>query len=74
MKQIIGVILVIIGIAYFALHGFHYTKQEKVLDIGPIEASAEEEKEVLPYSPVLGGAIILGGVALVILGSRRLMT
>jgi uncharacterized membrane protein YidH (DUF202 family) len=72
MRQTIGVFLIILGIAYFALRGFHYTSQEKVLDIGPIEASAPTEKQVLPYSPMIAGTVILGGVLLVVLGTKRL--
>ncbi|MEB3286820.1 MAG: hypothetical protein VKJ04_04900 [Vampirovibrionales bacterium] len=71
MKQILGVILIILGVVYFSLKGFQYTTQEKVLDIGPIEASAQQEKQVLPYSPVIGGAIILGGVVLLMLGVKQ---
>jgi hypothetical protein len=71
MKQIFGVLLVIAGIAYFAFGGFHYMGREKVLDVGPLEATAEKRKEVLPYSPALGGAIVIGGLLLVVAGSRR---
>ncbi|WP_373531056.1 DUF3185 domain-containing protein [Vampirovibrio sp.] len=71
MKQIIGIVLVIIGIAYFSFQGFRYTAQEKVLDIGPFEATKTSNQEFLPYSPLLGGAIIAGGVALFLAGFRR---
>lgn len=70
MKQILGVILVIVGIAYFAFQGFSYTSREKVLDIGPIEATANQQKDVLPYSPLVGSAIIGGGIVLLALGMR----
>lgn len=72
MRQTFGIILIILGIAYFTLRGFHYTSQEKVLDIGPIEASSQTEKQLLPYSPVLAGAVVLGGVVLLVLGTKRL--
>jgi hypothetical protein len=70
MKQIIGVLLVLVGIAYFVFQGFTYTTRETVLDIGPLHASAEREKELVPYSPVLGGAIVAGGVLLILLSKR----
>jgi len=71
MKQILGVILVIVGVAYFAFQGFTVTSREKVLDIGPIEATAEKQKDLLPYSPLLGVAIIGGGVVLLALGLKN---
>lgn len=70
MRQIFGIILIVIGVAYFTFHGFTYTSQEKVLDIGPIEASANTEKQLVPYSPLLGGVIIVGGLALFIVGFK----
>ena len=70
MRQITGVILIMLGIGYITLRGFHYTKNEKVLDIGPIEAHEPREKQLVPYDPILGGATILGGVILLVLGTR----
>lgn len=67
---IIGVILIVIGVVALAYGGFTYTKREKVLDIGPIEATAEKQKTV-PLPPILGGACLVGGILLVIVGSRK---
>ena len=71
MRQTIGVLLVIIGVAYFVFHGFSYTSREKLLDVGTIEATATSHKDIIPYTPVLGGAIIAGGVILFIAVIRR---
>jgi uncharacterized membrane protein len=67
---IIGIILIVIGVVALAYGGFTYTKREKVLDIGPIEATAEKEKTI-PLPPILGGACLVGGILLVIAGSRK---
>ncbi len=71
MRQVIGIILVIVGIAYFSFQGFSYTSREKVLDIGPIEATSTSHNEIIPFSPLLGGAIIAGGAVLFLAGFRR---
>lgn len=71
MRQTIGILLVIIGVAYFVFHGFSYTSREKMLDIGPIEATRTSHNEIIPYSPWLGGAIVAGGIILFIAGIRR---
>ena len=42
---IIGIILIVIGIIALAYGGFTYTKREKVLDLGPIQATAEKQKD-----------------------------
>jgi uncharacterized membrane protein len=66
---IVGIILIVIGIIALAYGGFTYTKHEKVLDLGPIQATAEH-KETVPFPPILGGLCLVGGVILVIVGNR----
>jgi hypothetical protein len=68
--KIVGVVLIVIGIIALAYGGISYTTREKVLDVGPIEATAERQKTI-PLPPLLGGLALAGGVALLIAGSRR---
>jgi Na+-transporting methylmalonyl-CoA/oxaloacetate decarboxylase gamma subunit len=42
---IIGVVLIVLSILSFAYQGITFTTREKVLDIGPIEATAESKKQ-----------------------------
>jgi hypothetical protein len=67
---IIGIILIVIGIITLIYGGITYTKREKVLDIGPIQATAEKQ-HTIPFPPVLGAICLAGGVVLVIVGSRQ---
>ena len=67
---IVGIILIIIGVIAFAVGGISYTKREKVIDAGPLQVSADREKTI-PLPPVLGGICLVGGIVLVIVGSRR---
>ena len=67
---IIGIVLIVIGIIALVYGGITYTKREKVLDLGPIQATAEKQKTI-PFSPVLGGICLVGGIVLVIVGSRN---
>ena len=68
--KIVGSVLIVIGIIALAYGGITYTTREKVLDLGPIEATAERQKTI-PLPPLLGGLALAGGVALLIVGSRR---
>jgi hypothetical protein len=68
--SIIGVILIIVGVIALASQGITYTKTEKVLDIGPIQATAQHKKTI-PISPIAGGAAVAAGVVLVIVGAKR---
>jgi uncharacterized membrane protein YidH (DUF202 family) len=67
--KLIGILLIVFGIAALAFGGFSYTKREKVLDLGPLQATTEEHKTV-PLSPIVGIAAVAGGIALVVAGSR----
>jgi uncharacterized membrane protein len=67
---IIGILLIIIGVIALAYGGFTYTKREKVIDAGPLQVSADKEKTV-PLPPILGGLCLVGGIVLVVAGSRR---
>jgi len=67
--KLIGVLLVVFGIVALVLGGITYTKREKVLDIGPITATAEHEKTI-PLSPIVGIASLAGGIVLILAGAR----
>jgi drug/metabolite transporter (DMT)-like permease len=67
---IIGILLIIVGVAGLAFGGFSFTRKEKVLDVGPIEASADK-KESLPVPPILGALAIVVGVVLLASSARR---
>jgi hypothetical protein len=67
---IVGVVLIIIGIVALAYQGITYTKTERVIDLGPLKVEAEK-KETIPLPPILGGAALVAGIILVVLGSRR---
>jgi len=67
---VVGVLLIIIGMVGLAYGGFFFTRKEKVLDVGPIEASADK-KESLPVPPILGALAIVGGVVLLASSARR---
>jgi hypothetical protein len=70
LTAIVGVVLVAIGIIALAYGGITYTRREKVLDIGPLEATTET-RERIPLPPVLGALALVGGVALLVVGVRR---
>jgi uncharacterized membrane protein YidH (DUF202 family) len=67
--KLIGVLLIVLGIVALVMGGIRYTTREKVLDIGPIEATADKHHEI-PLSPIVGIASVVGGIVLVVAGSR----
>ena len=65
-----GIFLIILGVLVFVYQGVTYTKREKILDIGPIQATRETRKTV-PLPPILGAVAIAGGIALMVKGHKR---
>jgi len=72
MKPIawVGVILIILGGLALVYQGFGYTHQEKVLDVGPIHATADEHERV-SIPPIFGGLALVGGIVLVIIAAKK---
>jgi hypothetical protein len=58
-----GIILIVIGLAIVVWGAFGFKTREKVIDIGPIHATKETSHNV-PYGPLAGAVIVIGGVAL----------
>lgn len=69
MGKSIGIILILLGIVLLVWTGFTYTKKEKVIDAGPIQISADQEKSV-NWPPYAGGIVLIAGV-IVFLGSKK---
>jgi len=72
MKPIVwvGILLIVFGGLALAYQGFSYTHQEKVLDLGPIHATAEKQEHV-SIPPILGGLALVGGIVLLVAGSKK---
>ena len=68
--KIAGIALIVIGLIALAYGGFSYTTREKVIDLGPLQASTETKKTV-PLPPIFGGVAVAAGIALLIAGQRR---
>jgi uncharacterized membrane protein YidH (DUF202 family) len=67
--KLIGMLLIAFGIVALLMGSIRYTTKEKILDVGPIEASRETHKQI-PLSPVVGIVAVAGGVALVVAGAK----
>jgi uncharacterized membrane protein YidH (DUF202 family) len=67
---LIGVILIILGIASLAYQGITYTRKETILNVGPIHAEAERE-HTIPLPPIIGITAVVGGIVLLVAGTRK---
>jgi len=68
--KIIGVILIIAGVAALLYGGFTYTTHKKAVDLGPVQVDKTEHHSV-PLPPLLGVVAIIGGGALFYFGAKE---
>jgi hypothetical protein len=68
--KLIGILLIVLGVVALAVGQIRYTDRDKVLDLGPLQAETVERKSI-PLSPIAGGAAVVAGIALVVIGAKR---
>ena len=70
LLTVVGIILILLGVVSLVSNGFSYKTREKVIDVGPIEATAEKDKRV-NIPPALGIIALAGGIVMVVAGGRK---
>lgn len=69
MGKSLGVTLIAIGLIMLVWSGFTYTKKEKIVDIGPVEITADKQESV-NWPPYVGAIAIVAG-AIIYVGAKR---
>lgn len=65
----IGIVIISVGAIMMLYTGFNYVTTEKVVDLGPIQINKEKQHSV-KWPSILGGIIIIGGIAIIALGKK----
>jgi len=68
--KIVGIVLIVAGVAALALGGFSFTKEPHRAEIGPIKLSVQE-KENVNIPSWLGLAAIVAGVVMLVVPTKR---
>jgi hypothetical protein len=68
--KILGVVLIVAGALGLAFGGIPYTRRDKVLDLGPLQATAERQEQIA-IPPVVSGVVLAAGVLLLLVPGRR---
>ena len=65
--KLIGIVLIILGLVGVIYGGISWTRKDTILDAGPLEISTTK-RESVPLPPIVGAALLVGGVVLVMKG------
>lgn len=68
--KMVGIILIVVGIAMIILRQVSFTTEKKVADLGPIELNKKEQKTVA-WPTYAGIAIALCGVVVLIAAGKK---
>jgi hypothetical protein len=69
-RRIIGLTLVALGMVILLWGGIFWTDRDTVVNTGALEVQRKTRKGVaLP--PIVGGVVLVGGIILVLIPSRR---
>jgi hypothetical protein len=68
-KQVIGTLLIVLGLVSLLWGGISWTREKTVIDLGPIEAKTQE-RETIPMPPIVGGLLLASGVILLVVRSK----
>ncbi len=67
---IIGIVLIALGVLGLIYQGVTYTTHEQVAKVGPVTVEQEKQKTI-PIPAIVGGLALAGGVAIVVVASRK---
>ena len=68
--KVLGIILIVAGILMLVFGNISFTKEEKVVDIGPLEIN-KKEKKTIAWPNYAGGIAILAGAIVLIAGGNK---
>ena len=67
--KIIGIILIVAGIAMLVTGSFHFKEKKKVLDTDVVDISTKETK-IVTWPRIIGVVAALGGIVVLLLGEK----
>ena len=61
--KVLGILLLVVGVAALAYGGFSWTREQTVVDAGPIQLRTTQH-ESLPVPPIVGMVCLIAGGSL----------
>ncbi|HKQ98246.1 MAG TPA: DUF3185 domain-containing protein [Candidatus Polarisedimenticolia bacterium] len=71
-RSMLGMLLIVLGIAAFAYEGIDARSRETVIDVGRVQVTAEKTRHI-PLQPVAGAVAIGVGIILMAMDYKKLV-
>jgi hypothetical protein len=68
--RLLGLIFIFLGVVMLLTGGFQLKRKKKVLDTEVVDVNTRETKR-FSWHPYVSGAVIIGGLALLIIGGTK---
>jgi hypothetical protein len=66
----LGIVLIAVGILMLVFRGFNFTREKKVVDIGPVEIN-KKERDSVGWPMYAGGIAVAAGVVILLMGKKK---
>lgn len=66
ITNIIGVLLIVFGLAALGYQGFSYTKQERLAQVGDVQVTQNAHK-VIYIPPIFSSLCLIAGIVLILI-------
>ncbi|MDZ4759374.1 MAG: hypothetical protein SGJ10_14705 [Bacteroidota bacterium] len=68
--KILGIVVIIVGVAMLFITGFNFVTEKNVVDAGVIQINQKENHPVA-WSPIIGGILIVAGIVIVAINRNK---
>lgn len=70
VMRALGIVLIVAGVVMMIITGVNVVSREKVVDLGKVEVTKEENNPIT-WSPIAGTILLVAGVIVVMTGSKE---
>jgi len=66
----LGIVLIVAGILMLIFTNISFTKEEKVVDLGPVEVN-KKEKKTIDWPSYAGGIAVISGIVVLVAARKK---
>ena len=68
--RILGIVLIVVGIAMFFIPGISFKTEKNIVDMGPVQINSTEKHD-LDWPDYAGGIAVIAGIVILIANRKK---